>query len=137
MTKHKILTSCCSILLATILVACNSETSLSTGIDVESAKQMIVSENDVVVLDVRTPKEFARGHIAGAININIHDATFPQYVSTLDRDKIYIVHCAVNPRKGRGDKSINIMTKLGFQNLLSMDGGINAWKRAGLPIDNS
>jgi rhodanese-related sulfurtransferase len=139
MIKHKTLRSCCSILLAAFLVACNSETetTLSTGIDVKAAKQMILDDKNVVVLDVRTPKEFAKGHIAGAVNINIHDPAFPQHVSTLDRDKTYIVHCAVNPRSGRGDKSIHIMTELGFPDLLSMDGGLNAWKRAGLPIHNS
>ena len=125
--------------LAALLFGCDSEpeTTLNPGISVQAAKQMILQDKDVVVLDVRTPKEFARGHIADAVNINIHDTAFPQYASTLDRDKTYIVHCAVNPRGGRGDKSINIMTELGFSNLVSMDGGFRAWKRAGLPIHST
>ncbi len=127
------------IFVAILIAGCNSEpeATLSSGINVQAAKQMIVQNNDVVVLDVRTPKEFARGHIEGALNINIHDPAFPQLASTLDRDKLYIVHCAVNPRGGRGDKSINIMNQLGFSNTLSMDGGLRAWKRAGLPINNT
>ena len=100
MSKNKTHISCCTFIIATFLVACNSEpnATISKGINVKAAKQMILNENNVVVLDVRTPKEFARGHITGAANINIHDPAFPQHVSTLDRDKIYIVHCSVNPR---------------------------------------
>ena len=100
MSKNKTHISCCTFIIATFLVACNSEpnATISKGINVKAAKQMILNENNVVVLDVRTPKEFARGHITGAANINIHDPAFPQHVPTLDRDKIYIVHCSVNPR---------------------------------------
>ncbi len=122
-----------------LLAACSSEPEYgpSDGINVHSAKSLIVDGEDIVVLDVRTPKEFAKGHIDGAVNINIHDPEFHKYAAKLDRDKTYIVHCAVNPRGGRGDKSIHIMGELGFPKLLSMDGGFNAWKRAGLPINQS
>ncbi|MDW3094665.1 MAG: rhodanese-like domain-containing protein [Gammaproteobacteria bacterium] len=124
---------------AIVLSACSSEPSvtISTGINVHKANEIIVENKDVIVLDVRTPKEFVKGHISGAININIHDPTFSQQVAALDREKLYIIHCAVNPRGGRGDKSIHIMNQLGFSNLLSLDGGLNAWKRANLPIRNT
>ena len=128
------------ILLATIfLVACSSdpENIVSTGINAQAAKNLVADSNDVVILDVRTPREFSIGHIDGAVNISIHDPAFHQHVATLDREKTYIVHCAVNPHGGRGDKSIGIMTELGFSNLFSLDGGFNAWKRAGLPINSS
>ena len=127
------------IVIVLLISACNSETTnySNTRISVLDTKNLIADNKKVTILDVRTPKEFSRGHIAGAININIHDPNFSKYAATLDKDKLYIVHCAVNPRGGRGDKSIHIMDELGFSNLLSMDGGINAWKRAGLPISNS
>ena len=139
MDKRYILSFLSIIATVVMLTACNSETAstISQGVSVESAKQMLIQNNDVVFLDVRTPKEFAKGHIAGAVNINIHDPSFSQAASTLARDKTYIVHCAVNPRGGRGDKSISILNELGFTELLSLDGGLNAWKRAGLPINQS
>ena len=129
----------CAAACAFALVACSSgpENTLSEGIGIYAAEAMIASDKNVVVLDVRTPREFAKGHISGAVNINIHDPKFNQHASILDRDKTYIVHCAVNPRAGRGDKSIHIMKNLGFSKLLSMDGGFNAWKRAGLPVNQS
>lgn len=139
MEEKRYLISLLLIVTVTILSACGSKptTTISTGINVYKANDIISANKDVVVLDVRTPKEFAQGHIAGAVNINIHNSAFSQQVATLDRDTLYIVHCAVNPRGGRGDKSIHIMNQLGFSNLLSLDGGLNAWKRADLPIKNS
>lgn len=122
--------------LLSATLSCDSQngTSSSPGIDISTANHLINKDDSVVVLDVRTAKEFANGHIEGAININIYNRQFTQHLAQLDRDKTYIVHCAVNPHKGRGDKSINIMHELGFKNLFSLDGGISAWQRSGLPI---
>lgn len=140
MVNRKALSNLASILvLLVFVVACNSEPVQTQGISInaQTAKNLISEDNDVIVLDVRTPKEFSKGHIASAVNISVYDPEFAQYVSRLDPSKTYIVHCAVNPRGGRGDKSINIMAELGFTNLLSLSGGINSWKRAGFPVNSS
>ena len=106
------------------------------SIDSTTAANLMTHDDSVVVLDVRTPIEYAKGHIEGSINIPIKDKQFPQKVAQLDSTKTYIVHCAVNPRNGRADKSISIMDGLGFDNLYSLDGGITAWYRQGLPLVN-
>lgn len=126
-------------LLITSLLACNTETNIhsSVGINVHDANNLTLNHDEVVVLDVRTPKEFSKAHIHGALNINIHSPLFTQKVAELDRNKTYIVHCAVNPRGGRGDKSIHIMNELGFNKLWSLNGGLNAWKRADLPVNRT
>src|SRR5262245_49956905 len=46
------------------------------------------------VLDVRTAREFATGHLPGAINIDINAPDFEQKVAALDKSKSYLVHCA-------------------------------------------
>ena len=51
-------------------------------------------EKDTVVLDVRTPKEYAEGHVPGAVNIDIHDPKFDEKIDGLDKSKTYLVHCA-------------------------------------------
>ncbi len=126
------------ILTIVAMLACRSnyDTTHSVGIYVHEANKLI-HHNEVVILDVRTAREFSKGHIDGAVNINIHDPSFAQLAVSLDPSKTYIVHCAVNPRGGRGDKSISILTDLGFNHLLSLEGGLNAWKRAGLPVNNA
>lgn len=122
-------------LLATTL-SCDSQdtTAVTIGIDLATAHHLMNKDKSVVVLDVRTAKEFIKGHIEGAVNINIYNRQFTQQVAQLDHNQTYIVHCAVNPRKGRADKSIRIMNELGFKNVYSLDGGINAWQKSGLPI---
>lgn len=140
MINRKVLASFASILvLAVFVVSLNSEPvrTQSNSINAQTARKLILEDNDVIVLDVRTPREFSKGHITSAVNVSVHNSEFSKNVSTLDRDKTYIVHCAVNPRGGRGDKSIKIMTELGFTNLLSLKGGIKAWKRAGFPVNSS
>jgi len=55
-----------------------------------TARDLVTQDETVIVLDVRTPEEYAMGHIEGALNINIAEADFSERVSKLDRDKTYI-----------------------------------------------
>src|ERR1044071_3044310 len=56
------------------------------------------TNKDSVVLDVRTEKEFAAGHMPGAINIDVNAPDFPEKVKSLDPSKTYLVHCAAGVR---------------------------------------
>ncbi len=83
---------------------------------------------DTMLLDVRTPAEFAAGHIAGAVNIDVEAATFPQLVAELDPAKNYAVYC----RSGNRSKvAMTAMGQAGFGHLFDLDGGIGAWQSAG------
>jgi phage shock protein E len=84
------------------------------------------------VLDVRTPKEFASGHMAGAINIDVNAADFEQKVSALDKGKTYLVHCAAGVRSAR---ACGQMSRLHFRNLYNLEGGFKAWEKAGKPVE--
>jgi len=84
-----------------------------------------IKKNDFIILDVRTPEEFAAGHLKNAININYYDQYFVERVSTLDKRKKVVVYCAVG---GRGGQAMTKMDALGFQYVLNMKGGYNAWK---------
>lgn len=89
-------------------------------------------QKDTVVLDVRTPKEFAEGHVPGAVNIDIHDPKFDQKVAALDKSKIYLVHCAKGVRSAAATKK---MAAMGFPNLFDFHGGFTAWENAHKPIE--
>ena len=90
-------------------------------------------EKDVVVLDVRTPREFAEGHVAGAVNASVAGVPLKQFdeqVGKLDKDKTYLVHCA---RGVRSAAAVSRMQRLGFKHLLDYSGGMDEWRKAGKP----
>ena len=98
-------------------------------ITVEEARRMIEERDDVVVLDVRTPAEFASGHIEGALNLDFYAKDFRDRLAELDKGKGYIVHCRRGARSARAWK---IMRSLGFKEVYDM-GGIVEWTKKGYP----
>ncbi len=81
-----------------------------------------------VVLDVRTPAEFAEGHLAGAINLDVNAADFRAKVGAMAKDVPYAVYC----RSGnRSATALAIMKGLGFTQIYHLGGGITAWTAAG------
>jgi rhodanese-related sulfurtransferase len=100
-------------------------------VDAKNA-QKLLSQTNLVILDIRTPDEFKSFHIAGATNIDYHGANFEQRIGSLDKSKTYLVHCASG---GRSTHSLKIFQKYDFKSLYHLDGGINAWKNAGLPVE--
>jgi phage shock protein E len=89
------------------------------------------SDKSNVVLDVRTPREFAAGHIPGAINIDYNSPDFAKKVNELDKSKTYLVHCAAGVRSA---KACQIMDKAAFSHLVNLEPGFKAWEKAGKPV---
>jgi rhodanese-related sulfurtransferase len=89
-------------------------------------------EKAITILDVRSPEEFAEGHLKGAVNHDIASPDFAKSLAKLDPAKTYLVHCGSG---GRSTRSLSTLEKLKFQSILHLDGGINAWKKAGLPVE--
>lgn len=82
-----------------------------------------------VIIDVRRPDEFAGGHIPGAININ--SAEFSEHLQDLDPDGTYVICCQ---RGGRSAGVRELMREAGFGEVYEIEGGMSAWKAAGLPV---
>jgi len=104
-----------------------------------SAKNVGVEEFDKlradkknVVLDVRTPEEFAKGHIPGAVNLDFNGPDFQKKVAELDKSKTYLVHCAGGNRSAR---ACTAMDKIAFTNLVNLEPGFRAWEKAGKPVE--
>lgn len=89
-------------------------------------------ENKYVVLDVRTPKEYDAGHIPGAVLLDFNAADFENNVAALDRDKVYLVHCAGGVRSA---KACAKMRQLKFPYLYNLEGGLKSWEKAGKPVE--
>jgi rhodanese-related sulfurtransferase len=88
-------------------------------------------QDDFVILDVRTPAEFAEGHIEGAVLLDFNAGNFEVEVGKLDKDVRYLVYCRTSNRSGQ---AVNVMKNLGFKDVSDMDGGIVAWQSAGYPV---
>lgn len=97
-------------------------------VDPRAAEKLLKDDQSIVVLDVRTPEEYAAGHVAGATNINFNAPDFAAEVKKLDPKKTYLVHCAAG---GRSTRSLPKLESAGLTNVIHLDGGFNAWKEAG------
>lgn len=84
----------------------------------------------LVILDVRTPEEFAQGHLEDALMIDFYLDDFADRVADLDPDVPYLVYCRSGNRSGQ---TAAIMEEYGFTDVADVDGGIMSWLDAGLP----
>jgi rhodanese-related sulfurtransferase len=83
------------------------------------------SDDNAVILDVRTAMEFDEGFIAGAINHDFHQgAGFVADLETLDKSKNYYVYCRSGARSAN---ACAIMNEMGFENTYNLLGGIIEW----------
>ena len=83
------------------------------------------------VLDVRTPAEFADGHVPGAIHVPIASG-FDEAIAKLDKSKPYLVYCHSGKRSFLASQR---MTKAGFTDVKNFAGGIVAWENAKKPME--
>lgn len=84
-----------------------------------------------LILDVRSRQEYTQGHIPGAINIDYR--ILSNNLSTIDdyRSKDVVVYCERGVRAGVAERTLE---EAGFVSILSLNGDIAAWRRAGLPL---
>ena len=87
-----------------------------------TAEPVDLSE-DTVIIDVRTPAEFASGHLDGAVNIDVQSPDFAAQIMELDPSGEYFVYCRSGNRSGQ---AIAQMTQMGFDgNNLTNGGGVD------------
>jgi thioredoxin len=114
-----------------LLVSCSiGQGSTKTDLSpTEFSKQLSETENPTI-LDVRTPSEFAEGHIENALNIDWNGSSFDAQVSKLDKNKTVFVYCLSG---GRSSSAANQLRSNGFKKVFELDGGMMAWRSAALP----
>lgn len=120
--------------LCALLIACdgnkNDKTTSSKTVNTETFSKE-TNESDVQIIDVRTPEEFAQGHIENAVNINIMDNNFETEISKLDKSKKTLVYCKSG---GRSSDAAQKLSSMGFENISNLEGGLLAWQNAGLKV---
>jgi len=95
-----------------------------TDIDIATVRKMMNNSKGIVLLDVRTKEEVDAGKIENALNIDFNKQDFATQIEKLDKNKPYIVYCAVG---GRSSKAASYMKANGFHNVYNMLGGYNQW----------
>ena len=95
------------------------------------ATQMI-NRQEALLIDVRDPAEYAKGHILGAKNVPVAD--LERRAAEFDRHKAkpVIVHCDSGSRATR---AVGVLKARGFASVFNLAGGFGAWQQAGLPVE--
>lgn len=112
-----------------LLTGCSSSGS-ATNLDTTGFLQQM-SQPGVIIVDVRTPEEFAAGHVQGAVNIDVSAPTFAAQIAGLDKESVYAIYC----RSGnRSTIAAGKMSDAGFINLFNFNkGGFAELAAAGAP----
>jgi rhodanese-related sulfurtransferase len=106
------------------LGACSSSDESSSRVDAA-----VIAES--MIIDVRTPEEYAAGHLDGATLIDIKDASFDAKIAELDPNASYIIYC----RSGnRSAQAVERMKGAGFTNLTDLGSLENASVETGIAI---
>lgn len=122
-----------SLFIALFLVACNSNSNTATAqtstdgqVSIADFKTKLASTSNPQLIDVRTPEEFSRGTLEGAVNINFRAADFDTQLNTLDKSKPVFIFCQSG---GRSGKTYKKMKNMGFSEVYDMVGGYGAWSK--------
>lgn len=102
------------------------------NLTVEEFQGRLNSGESVQLLDVRTPQEYAEGHIQGAVNIDwLADGFVEAVQAAIDPEKDVLIYC----RRGRRSaEAADTLSKLGYKRIYNLQDGFNAWKNANMPI---
>ena len=120
---------------ALVTTAASAEDPESTKVPSISAAELHAqreSEAAPVVIDVRTPEEYASGHIPGAVNVPFDQVA--QRISEIDASHGVALYCMVGPRARKGESAL---LAAGYEKVFHLEGGLAAWQAAGLPVEGT
>ncbi len=124
-----------TLMLSFLVAACqqsaNNSKSINEKVSLEQFEKLLVDKSNALILDVRTPEEFAAGHVQGAVNLNIYDPGFKSALTKLDKTKPVLVYCKSG---GRSADAATQMKDLGFGEVYNFGGGMLAWSNAEKPM---
>ena len=95
----------------------------------QEALRMLQKRDDIVFLDVRTPKERARGYIPGSQLVSFNDVVSGRV--PIPKEKTILLVCAVG---GRSYVAGQVLSRKGYKEVYNLSGGVKKWYQSGLPI---
>jgi rhodanese-related sulfurtransferase/cytochrome oxidase Cu insertion factor (SCO1/SenC/PrrC family) len=99
------------------------------SISASDAKELLDSNPNIIILDVRTTDEFNEEHLEGSINIPVLE--LQDRMGELDKNNTILVYCKMGVRSAQ---AAQILSENGFLNIYDMEDGITAWKNLHFPI---
>ncbi len=130
-TNHPILWAL--LILISILLIKNLLADLSGGTSLvdPSAATLLMNRENAILLDIRKPEDFSKGHILSAINIPLSE--LENRISELEkyRERPIIICCNTGTTATLAMKQLK---KMGFEKIYRLKGGIEGWKQASLPL---
>lgn len=121
--------------LLVALAACSGAGATTSAdirvVDPAAAAELLEAEPDRTIIDVRTPAEYAAGHVEGAVLVDYNAPDFEERISEFDPQGDYVIYCRSGNRSAGARQ---VMADLGFTDVVDVQGGAVAWSNAGLPL---
>lgn len=112
-----------------LLTSCTSQTPI-TLLSPKDFSNAVKTDSLAIILDIRKPDEYTKGHIEGATNIDwLNKEAFKEETEKLDRRYTYYIYCRSGRRSNAAAKQLQAN---GFK-VVDMDGGILRWQELGMP----
>jgi thioredoxin len=118
------------VLFAIVLFSACSKGQVQNKLSPNEFYEKIKQNPQALLMDVRTPEEYANGHLEKAQNMDWNGAHFEDQIATLDKSQPIYVYCLSG---GRSSAAAERMRSLGFRQVYELDGGISQWRNKGLP----
>ena len=123
----------CGLCKQPVCECCTGEGAIAT-ISAEDLKKKIETNQNLVVINVLTKESYDDCHIKGSINIVLTE--FEEKAKTLDKAKFFVVYCA-NYECSASRRAFELMRGLGFNNVVSYEGGMEEWKEKGFSTEGA
>ncbi len=112
-------------IIGLFFASCLGQSDKYKSVEVKEFSTLINKEQNVQLLDVRSPAEYADSHIEKSVNVNWNGDNFDGEAQKFDKTKPVYVYCQAG---GRSKKAANKLHDLGFKNIIELGGGISQWK---------
>ena len=123
----KVLSLFILLIVLTVSFSCIDTSKAEVKLITAEEMQSILEQEDVQVIDVRTPEEYDELHIVNAQNIDINSPTFDEDIIGLDKERPIILYCKGG---GRSAKCAKKMQDAGFEKIYDLEGGISRWEHS-------
>jgi len=117
------------LLIGTGLTAC-AATPVVVDLDISAQEAYQLFQEDIFVLDVRTPEEYQEAHLPGAILIPLDQ--LETRTSELPRNEPILVYCRSGNRSAQAQ---SLLLGAGFSDIYNLDSGINSWIQSGYEVE--